>query len=486
VSIDRSPEGSPCADEDLCTDAETDLRGGIGDDALLVDELPEGVSHVHSVAVSGSGMRSAVPGHATIRVDRTDPVTDLEGVPTGWTSRPVTLRATATDSASGMLPVAGTIPFTAIRVDQGTPIVAAGGSVEATVIASGVHAIAYYARDAAGNVDDGALANGHPDPPPREAILRIDRDPPAVAFAGSVDPLDPELIEARVYDRLSGPDPERGEIAVRPAGSDGPFRGLPTVATGGSLRARWDSDAYPKGEYEFRATAFDAAGNAASTTNLLNGSRLVLPSPLKARSLLDAELVRRGRGAWVVGSLAATSDPPLAGQPVRVVERFDRGAAPDARTIVVTTGDDGRFAARLAPGPSRDVFATFAGTPAATAAAARPLRLAVRSAVRMRASAGVAVVGGRPLVFRGAVAVLAPAEVPREGVTVVLQFRAPGLGWSEFRTVRTDQRGRFRYAYRFSDDDSRGVRFKFRALVPTQSDWPYEPGGSRPVAVRGA
>jgi hypothetical protein len=103
----------------------------------------------------------------------------------------------------------------------------------------------------------------------------------------------------------------------------------------------------------------------------------------------------------------------------------------------------------------------------------------------MRASAGVAEVGGRPLVFRGAVD-CPPAEVPDGGISVQLQFRAPGLGWSEFRTVRTNRRGRFRYPYRFSDDDSRGVRFRFRAFVPTQSDWPYEPGGSRPVAVRGA
>ena len=51
--------------------------------------------------------------------------------------------------------------------------------------------------------------------------------------------------------------------------------------------------------------------------------------------------------------------------------------------------------------------------------------------------------------------------------------------------MQTNGRGRFRYAYRFSDDDSRGVRFRFRAFVPTQRDWPYEPGGSRPVAVRG-
>jgi hypothetical protein len=195
--------------------------------------------------------------------------------------------------------------------------------------------------------------------------------------------------------------------------------------------------------------------------------------------------IRRGQSAWVEGNLVATSDTPLAGQPVRVVERFDQGAAPQTRTTVVVTGEGGRFGVRLAPGPSRDVFAIFAGTPTATGAATAPLRLAVRATPRMRASAAVARVGGRPLVFWGAVD-CSPAEVPRGGIAVQLQFRAPGLGWSEFRTVRTNRRGRFHYAYRFSDNDSRGVRFLFRAFVPTQSDWPYEPGGSRPVAVRGA
>jgi hypothetical protein len=51
--------------------------------------------------------------------------------------------------------------------------------------------------------------------------------------------------------------------------------------------------------------------------------------------------------------------------------------------------------------------------------------------------------------------------------------------------VQTNRLGRFRYAYRFSDDDSRGVRFRFRAFVPAQRDWPYEPSATRPVAVRG-
>jgi len=51
--------------------------------------------------------------------------------------------------------------------------------------------------------------------------------------------------------------------------------------------------------------------------------------------------------------------------------------------------------------------------------------------------------------------------------------------------VEADARGRFRYAYRFSDDDSRGVRFQFRAYVNGREGWPYEPAYSRPIAVLG-
>jgi len=79
----------------------------------------------------------------------------------------------------------------------------------------------------------------------------------------------------------------------------------------------------------------------------------------------------------------------------------------------------------------------------------------------------------------------APGTIPAGGKSVQLQFHLPGLPWTEFRTVQTNRRGRFRYAYRFSDDDSRGASFQFRAFAPAQSDWPYEPAGSRPVTVRG-
>jgi hypothetical protein len=487
VAVDRDAGGDPCAAADRCTETETDLRGGAEEDALSLAGLPEGTSYVHAAAVSGSGMKSASVGHAVLRVDTTDPVTTLSGAPGGWANRPVTLVASATDAASGMAPVSGDAsPFTAIRVDGGAPVAAAGDMARTTVIAPGVHTVAYYARDAAGNADDGSSANGQANPPPATATVRVDPEPPRVAFASAQDPRDPETIEARVLDSLSGPDRSRGEIAVRRAGSDDRFEALPTGVEGGGLRARWDSGAYPPGLYEFRATGFDLAGNASTTRRRASGAAMVLPNPLKRQSALKAGLGERatrlvpfGRGALYAGRLIAGRRTPLAAAPVRVVERFDAGAG--ERVSTVRTDSGGFFALRLAPGPSREIVAAFAGTATASRAVAAPVRLSVRGGVRMQASSAVAPVGGRPVVFRGKVM----GAIPPGGKYVQLQFRLPGVPWTEFRTIQTDPRGRFRYAYGFNDDDSRGVRFQFRAFAPAQGGWPYEPAGSRPLAVRG-
>ena len=59
------------------------------------------------------------------------------------------------------------------------------------------------------------------------------------------------------------------------------------------------------------------------------------------------------------------------------------------------------------------------------------------------------------------------------------------MPWTEFRTVQSDGAGRFRYPYSFSDDDSAGVRFLFRAFVPATGGWPFAPATSRPLAVTG-
>ncbi|HWM63404.1 MAG TPA: hypothetical protein VNP96_05365 [Solirubrobacterales bacterium] len=489
VSVAPPPGTDPCAAIDRCTDVETDLRGGIGGDSYAIAALPEGISYLHAVAVSGSGMASAAPGRTVLRVDKTSPVTRLDGAPAGWTNHPVRLTVTAADDGSGMAAGGGgPPPFTAIAIDGRPPATSPGASVSAVVIGEGVHRVAHYARDLAGNVDD-----GRSNPAPAIALVRIDREPPHVSFVNSQDPSDPELIRARIGDSTSGPDLGKGGIGVRRVGSGDRFEPLPAGRTGdGELSARWDSDAYAPGEYEFRAVGYDTAGNSAGTTLRASGAAMVLSNPLKATTALRTtfrdEVLRRtvphGRGLLLGGHLTSVAGAPLSRMQVRIVERFAAAAAAPVRVSTVTTGPDGAYAIRLAPGPSREITAIFDGTPTLSRSTSRPVRLGVRSGVRLRVSSARARIGGPPLVFRGQVAA-DPGTIPVGGKAVQLQFRLPGLRWSEFRTVQTDARGRFRYAYRFSDDDSRGARFQFRAYAPAQAGWPYEPAGSLPVVVRG-
>jgi hypothetical protein len=490
VSVDRGDLAPPCAAIAWCSPEETDLSGGVEDDSLSLGVLPEGVKLVRVVAVSGSGVPSPIES-AEVRVDATPPLTTLEDPPTGWSDKPLRVTAVAADALSGMDPSQGGDPFTVLAVDGDLAIRTSGDRASAWVSGSGVHQLSFYGQDAAGNVADGQAGA----PPPEQATVKIDEEPPTVAFAASQDPAEPERIEATVADPLSGPSEQHGSIAVRPLGSGARFEELPTSVEPGGLVARWDSDSYPPGNYEFRAVGYDLAGNTASGTQRGDGAKMVLPSPLKTPVTVSASFgakprawrakqrVPYGRGVRYSGQLQTAAGTPVGGAEVTVTETFAAGSAPTSRATVVRTRADGTFSLRLAPGPSRQVSASFAGSRTFTRATGSGAGLAVRSAVRFHASTGLARVGGAPVVFSGRVAHLG-AKAPK-GKAVELQFRYPGAGWSEFRTVATGAGGRFRYAYRLSDDDSRGVRFQFRGVVPAQEGWPYDTGASRPVIVTG-
>jgi hypothetical protein len=470
ISLDRGSGVHPCATPAICAEAETDLAPGADSEPIPLGTLPQGTTYARAVAVSGSGVPSSV-STATFRVDSTEPSLSLTGIPDGWRNRPVTVSAHAADSLSGMAAAGPGGPITAISIDGGAATMGLGDTVAVLVSGSGSHEIDAFARDAAGNSGDTESPG---------AVVRIDEDPPQVAFARSQDPAEPERIEAAVSDRLSGPSPAAGSIRVRLAGTRDRFEELPTRVAAGRLVAHWDSDSYPPGKYEFLATGFDVAGNAAAGTDRDRGGRMVLVNPLKTPVSLTTK-VSDGRFG---GRLRRIGGGGLAGQRVAVVETFAAGAEPTRRTTLRTTGADGAFSLRLRPGPSRDVLAYFAGTPTLTRSSGASAHHGVATGLRLRASTATAVVGGKPVVFSGAVRDRGARQAVR-GLPVELQFRYPGAGWRSFRTVEADRRGRFRYAYRFSDDDSRGVRFRFRAHVKGREGWPYEPGTSRPLSVTG-
>jgi hypothetical protein len=475
VSLDRGNGGHPCASPSLCAVAETDLAGGIDDDSVTLGSLAEGTTYARVVAVSGAGVPSQVRT-AVFRVDVTPPRISLSGLPGGWSNGPVRVAALAQDPLSGMAPAGSIGPLTAISVDGGAPAAAAGDSVSTWVGGSGTHTIHPFARDAAGNLTDAA---DEASTVAETAVVRIDEDPPRIAFAAAQNPAEPERIEALVADDLSGPS-DRGSIAIRLAGTRARYEELPTRMTDGRLLARWDSDSYAPGKYEFLAIGFDAAGNGAIGSDRAHGGRMVLVNPLKTPISLTAKLAD-GR---LAGRLRRVGGGAVVQQRITVVETFAAGSEPQRRTTFRPTDANGAFALRLAPGPSRDVTAYFAGTPTLTRSTSPSAHLGVATGIRLRASGPTARVGGKPVVFSGAIRTVGAGGAVR-GLPVELQFRYPGAGWSGFRTVEADRRGRFRYAYRFSDDDSRGVRFQFRAHVKGREGWPYEPGSSRPVTVTG-
>jgi hypothetical protein len=474
ISLDRGTAVHPCAGPAACTEEEIDLAAGASLEQIPLGTLPQGTTYARVVAVSRAGVPSPV-STATFRVDSTAPSVSLSGIPDGWRNQPVTVHAHATDTLSGMAAAGPGGPITAISVDRGAATQGLGDTASVLVSGSGVHGIDASARDAAGNVGGDPAAS---EPP--AAIVRIDEGPPQVTFARSQDPAEPERIEAMVADRLSGPSASAGSISVRLAGTRDRYEQLPTRVAAGRLVAHWNSDSYPPGKYEFLATGFDVAGNSAPGTDRDRGGRMVLVNPLKTPVWLTTK-VSEGRFS---GRLRRVGGGGLTGQRVAIVETFAAGAEPRRRTTLRTTDADGSFSLRLAPGPSREVVALFAGSPTLTRGSGPTARLGVATGLRFSASAATAAVGGKPVVFSGSVGSRGARQAVR-GLPVELQFRYPGAGWRSFRTVEADRRGRFRYGYRFSDDDSRGVRFQFRAHVKGRKGWPYGPGTSRPVSVTG-
>lgn len=480
-------DGEPCA-ASTCSPEEIDLPAGAATEEVSLGILPEGVHVARVAAVSGAGIPSPIE-KTEVRVDGTAPVTTLEGLPTGWSRQPVQVTAVSHDELSGMTSSQWGVPFTLIE-DGGEQVAYASGErATALISGNGVHELSFYGRDVAGNVADGQLGAA----PPGQAVVRIDRETPAVVFAATQDPAEPERIEATVADRLSGPSEQQGAIGVRQPGSGAEFEELPTRVESGRLVAHWDSDSYPPGAYEFRATGYDIAGNSAAARLRSDGRLMVLPNPLKTpvriSSGFGAEPGSRQKpapyGRWVrySGRLRTVDGAPVPDAEVTVTETFAAGSAPPTRTTLTRTHADGSFSLRLPPGPSREVTAGFGGTRVLTRAAGVKQLLRVHGAVRLQTSAASARIGGAPVFFRGHLGRVGAASLA--GKTVELQFRYPGADWSEFRTVETNAAGRFRYAYRFSDDDSRGVRFQFRAVVPAQEGWPYEEGASQPVLVTG-
>src|SRR5215211_396735 len=311
----------------------------------------------------------------------------------------------------------------------------------------------------------------------RERRILVDNKRPSVVFTNFQNPNDPELIRASVSGATSGV--ASGQLYYRAIGST-IWRPLTTQHRFGQLRARIDSTIDPPGQYEFMATAIDAAGNKTFTTKRANGQPMVLMFPLKSGVRLKAHLaggsrkvtLSYGRPSKVWGVLQDASGQPLSKQEVTVTEYFGEGALIDRRVRTVHTDSRGRWKERLPGGPSRKVTASYAGTRRYLPEATQAGNLRVKTKASFHLSRH-RVREGHKVAFKGRIGHFA-ARIPSAGKLVELDVK-DGKNWQTVRhPFYTRPNGKYRLHYRFGRFYVSNVRYRFRVRVIRERNWPYK------------
>jgi hypothetical protein len=140
----------------------------------------------------------------------------------------------------------------------------------------------------------------------------------------------------------------------------------------------------------------------------------------------------------------------------------------------VSTDPNGRFAYGVSPGPNRQILIGYRH---GSFELARTLKLSSSPRPTLRA---------RPRKLRNGERVRLQGRLPEPraaGRVVVLQAGVPGRHrWITFRKATTGPRGRFKAKYHFTST-TRRITYRFRALVPRQSGYPWIQGTSRPAKV---
>jgi hypothetical protein len=145
----------------------------------------------------------------------------------------------------------------------------------------------------------------------------------------------------------------------------------------------------------------------------------------------------------------------------------------------VTTDGAGHATLRLAKGANRAVtvgYRMYADDPIARATAT--LKVTVNGRVALKANRRH-LHNGQAVTLRGA---LRGGEVPARGVTLAVQWK-DGHRWRPFAQIKTNRKGSFRYAYKFTRTSGK-ITYALRVQVTKgQVDYPYLATASKPVKV---
>jgi hypothetical protein len=184
-----------------------------------------------------------------------------------------------------------------------------------------------------------------------------------------------------------------------------------------------------------------------------------------------------GKASSVQVQLTCTNN----GKPIEAAQLdvFTRVGSKAAVASDVVTDGTGHATVRLAAGAGRSVavgYRMFGDDPVARATAT--LKVAVDGRVRLRGNHRT-LRNGRALTLRGR---LLGGHVPRRGVHLTVQWKDRHR-WRPFAQIKTNRKGSFSYAYRFTRTTSK-LTYRLRVQVNKgQLDYPFQPVASNAVKV---
>jgi hypothetical protein len=248
------------------------------------------------------------------------------------------------------------------------------------------------------------------------------------------------------------------------------------------------------GRHTVQASVTDAAGNqtlsAPVTVTTLNGSQ---PNGRGAsrfvrlnawlRSKRDkprrAAVVPYGVTRFAEGRLTDAGGHPISGAVLQASSRVRRPGAKYVRTGTVTTSEDGRFAYRIAKGPSRTIrFAYKAYTLDPAPVQTASVSLGVKAGIKLKLSPR-RVTNGQKVGFKGKLR----GGPARKGTRVTIDVLVPDARRRvPIGNVKADAKGRFKFAYRFRRTLVK-ARYRFQARLTPQPGYPYRGATSRRVSV---
>ena len=273
-----------------------------------------------------------------------------------------------------------------------------------------------------------------------------------------------------------------------------PYRATVPCPRSGEATLALDTAQLPNGVHTVQASVTDAAGNETRsdpvTVTTLNGSQpngrnasrfVKLSASLRSKrdKPRRAAVVPYGKTRYAEGRLTDAGGSPIAGAILQVGSRVQRPGARMRDTGTVTTGEDGRFAYRIARGPSRTLrfaYKAYSLDPAPVSTA--QVSLGVKAGIALKVGPR-RVRNGQRIRFLGRL----KGGPARKGTRLTIDVLVPDARRRlPIGNVKADGKGRFRFTYRFRRTLVK-ARYRFQARLTAQPGYPYRGAASKRVSV---